>query len=225
MKPGPAAPAGAQRAMKRAMTAGSACRVAAVARHLTAPASAPAAAVAPANPVILDCDTGADDAVAILMAAASPRCRLLGVTTCQGNTPVANVTENSLRTLEAAGFTNIPVIQGAAVALDGTFYDPRAGGRVQAPAGFSATVDTVEDVARLESDSFEQTKLLELPAAVGKRTGGPDAAAQWLVDTIHANPGVALIPTGPMTNIALGPFFPSFSVIFNRKMPFRRAFE
>eukprot|EP01043_Picozoa_sp_COSAG02_P038780 COSAG02_NODE_3015_length_7550_cov_5.305597_2_plen_92_part_00 len=42
-------------------------------------------------PVILDCDTGADDAIAILMAAASSRCRLLGVTTCQGNTPVANV--------------------------------------------------------------------------------------------------------------------------------------
>ena len=60
------------------------------------------------------------------------------------------VTENSLRTLEAAGYPNTPVIQGAAVALDGTYYDPRAGARVPAPAGFSASVDTVEDIAQLE---------------------------------------------------------------------------
>jgi hypothetical protein len=62
-----------------------------------------------------------------------------------------------------------------------------------------ASVDTIEDVAKLESDSFEQSKLLELPPSTGSRTGGPDAAAQWLVDQIRANPGVALIPTGPMT--------------------------
>jgi inosine-uridine nucleoside N-ribohydrolase len=47
------------------------------------------------------------------------------------------VTENSLRTLESAGFTNVPVVQGAAVALDGTYYDPRKGERVAAPPGFS----------------------------------------------------------------------------------------
>ena len=84
--------------MKRVLATGGGMggsRVAAIARHLTASVSNAAAAAAPANPVILDCDTGADDAVAILMAAASPRCRLLGVTTCQGNTPVANVRTHS----------------------------------------------------------------------------------------------------------------------------------
>ena len=86
-----------------------------------------------ASPVILDCDTGADDAIAILMAAASPRCNLLGVTTCQGNTPVRNVTENTLRTLEAGGFGDVAVVQGAAVALDGKYLDPRSGERVVAP--------------------------------------------------------------------------------------------
>jgi hypothetical protein len=49
------------------------------------------------------------------------------------------VTENSLRTLEAAGFGDIPVVQGAAVALDGTYYDPRKGERVPAPPGFSVS--------------------------------------------------------------------------------------
>jgi hypothetical protein len=99
-------------------------RLGATGRHLLSAAisSAPAvaaAASAAACPVILDVDTGADDAIAILMAAASPRCRLLGITTCQGNAPVASVTENSLRTLEAGGFGGVPVVQGATMALDG----------------------------------------------------------------------------------------------------------
>ena len=62
-----------------------------------------------------------------------------------------------------------------------------------------ASVDTVEDVVKLEYNSFEQSKLLELPPAAGTRTGGSDAAARWLVERIHTNPGVALVLTGPMT--------------------------
>ena len=49
------------------------------------------------------------------------------------------VTENSLRTLEAAGFYHVPVVQGAAVALDGTYYDPRKGERVLAPPRFEVS--------------------------------------------------------------------------------------
>eukprot|EP01043_Picozoa_sp_COSAG02_P038779 COSAG02_NODE_3015_length_7550_cov_5.305597_1_plen_78_part_00 len=64
-----------------------------------------------------------------------------------------------------------------------------------------ASVDTVKDVVKWKSDSFDQSKLLELPPATGTRTGGSDAAARWLVEQIHANPGVALVPTGPMTYV------------------------
>ena len=150
-----------------------------------------------ASPVILDCDTGADDAIAILMAAASPRCNLLGVTTCQGNTPVRNVTENTLRTLEAGGFGDVAVVQGAAVALDGKYLDPRSGERVVAPPPAEA------GLSKADAGSYEQSKLLDcLPPASGARHGGEDDAARWLVETILANPGVALVPTGPMTNIA-----------------------
>jgi hypothetical protein len=84
-------------AMQRvASSAVSANRAAIIANHLTTAAAAALAGPAAAGlPVILDCDTGADDAIAILMAAASQRCRLLGVTTCQGNTPVANVRDRT----------------------------------------------------------------------------------------------------------------------------------
>ena len=60
-------------------------------------------------------------------------------------------------------------------------------------------VDTLKDLAALKSSSSEQSKLLELPATTGKRTGGPCSAVRWLVEHIHANPGVALVLTGPMT--------------------------
>jgi hypothetical protein len=79
-----------------ASSAVSANRAAIIANHLTTAAAAALAGPAAAGlPVILDCDTGADDAIASLMAAASQRCRLLGVTTCQGNTPVANVRDRT----------------------------------------------------------------------------------------------------------------------------------
>lgn len=64
-------------------------------------------------PIILDVDTGYDDAVAILMAAGHPAINLLGVTTVAGNAPLSITTDNTLRALDAAGYTNIPVISGA----------------------------------------------------------------------------------------------------------------
>ena len=65
------------------------------------------------TPIILDVDTGYDDAVAILIAAGHPEIELLGVTTVAGNAPLAVTTDNTLRTLDAAGYTDIPVIAGA----------------------------------------------------------------------------------------------------------------
>jgi inosine-uridine nucleoside N-ribohydrolase len=47
--------------------------------------------------LILDCDTGTDDAVAIMLAALHPSLELLGVTTVNGNVEVAQCTDNSLR--------------------------------------------------------------------------------------------------------------------------------
>ena len=65
------------------------------------------------TPIILDCDPGHDDAIALLLAVASPEVELVGVTTVSGNQTVDKTTNNALRVLELAGRTDIPVYRGA----------------------------------------------------------------------------------------------------------------
>lgn len=72
------------------------------------------------RPVILDCDTGTDDAIAIMLAALHPDLELLGVSTVFGNHPVALTTDNTLRVLDHLGRRGIGVYAGADAA-----YAPR----------------------------------------------------------------------------------------------------
>jgi pyrimidine-specific ribonucleoside hydrolase len=66
------------------------------------------------TPIILDCDPGHDDAVAILLAVASPSIDLRAVTTTFGNCSVEDATRNALRILALAGDPDVPVAKGAA---------------------------------------------------------------------------------------------------------------
>ena len=66
-----------------------------------------------AEPIILDCDPGHDDAIAILLALASPEIELLGITTVQGNQTLEKTTANAIRILEFAGRTDVRVAAGA----------------------------------------------------------------------------------------------------------------
>ncbi|KAF1816404.1 nucleoside hydrolase [Eremomyces bilateralis CBS 781.70] len=68
----------------------------------------------PKIPLWLDCDTGHDDAFAILLAAHSPAIKLLGVSTVHGNASLGHTTENTIAVLEAIGKQDIPVCVGAA---------------------------------------------------------------------------------------------------------------
>lgn len=63
-------------------------------------------------PLIIDCDPGIDDMVAILVACASPEADLLGVTTVAGNVDVDGGTRNALSVLTAAGRADVPVARG-----------------------------------------------------------------------------------------------------------------
>ena len=65
------------------------------------------------SPILLDCDPGHDDAIALLLALASPEVELLGVTTTYGNQTLEKTTANALRVLELAGRTDVPVAAGA----------------------------------------------------------------------------------------------------------------
>ncbi len=66
------------------------------------------------TPIILDCDPGHDDAIALLLALASPELELLGVTTVHGNQTLEKTTANALRVLELAGRADVPAAAGAA---------------------------------------------------------------------------------------------------------------
>ena len=127
--------------------------------------------------VILDVDTGTDDAIAIMLAALSPAVELLGVTTVAGNTSVAHTTENSLRVLDHIG-RDVPVYRGAPAAL--------------IP---SAAVANQSSRSRKIHGDY-----LDLPPAHSVVNTQP--AAQFLIDSFAEESDVVLVPTGPLTNIA-----------------------
>ena len=66
-----------------------------------------------ATPILLDCDPGHDDAIAILLALASPELELLGITTVSGNQTLEKTTANAIRVLELVGRADVPVAAGA----------------------------------------------------------------------------------------------------------------
>lgn len=63
--------------------------------------------------VIIDCDPGHDDAIALLLACQAENIKLLGVTTVAGNSYIENVTNNAIRVLEYADVKGVSVYQGA----------------------------------------------------------------------------------------------------------------
>src|SRR5207244_12212554 len=65
------------------------------------------------TPVLIDCDPGHDDAIALLLALASPEVELLGVTSVAGNQTLEKTTANAIRVLEFAGHPEVPVAAGA----------------------------------------------------------------------------------------------------------------
>ena len=65
------------------------------------------------TPILIDCDPGHDDAIALLLALASPEVDLLGITTVAGNQTLEKTTANALKILEFVGRTEVPVAAGA----------------------------------------------------------------------------------------------------------------
>ncbi|MFJ9005074.1 nucleoside hydrolase [Streptomyces canus] len=129
-------------------------------------------------PVIIDCDTGVDDALALLFAVRHPGIDLRAVTCVAGNTDVDGVVRNTLTVLEQAGAGDIPVARGAARPL----IEP---------------VRTAQHVHGLDGMGD-----LGLPAPT--RVSVDVDAVTLLRREILASPRpVTLIPTAPLTNIAL----------------------
>lgn len=134
--------------------------------------------VAPPAPVILDCDPGHDDAIALLLALASPEIELLAVTTVHGNQTLEKTTTNALRVLDLAGRGDIRVAAGADRPL---VREPAIADHVHGESGL--------DGPFLPAPSRQ-------PLAIH--------AVDLLAETIASSPvPVTLVPTGPLTNIAL----------------------
>src|SRR5690349_22225752 len=114
-----------------------------------------------AEAVIVDCDPGHDDALALLLAAGDPRVRLLGVTTVAGNQTLDKTTRNALRILALAGVAGVPVAAGSdrplvgelTVAEDIHGSSGLDGPDLDGPVGEVAGVHAVELMRRLIAGS------------------------------------------------------------------------
>ncbi|HXP55567.1 MAG TPA: nucleoside hydrolase [Streptosporangiaceae bacterium] len=131
-----------------------------------------------AKKIILDCDPGIDDALAITFAVGSPDLDLIGITSVAGNVGLDLTTSNAQRVCEFIGAPGIPVTPGAAAPLLRAPIDARL---VHGDSGLGG--------ARLPDP--------RTPPAGGH-------AIDYIIDTIKAAPGeITLVATGPLTNIAL----------------------
>lgn len=130
--------------------------------------------------VILDVDTGVDDALGILLAVRSGRMDILGITTVNGNVSLDQATENTCKILQLAGVErDIPVIRGAdKPLLRGSFFEHRVHGK-----------DGIGGALR--------------DMAVHKKAE-EGHAVDFIIDQVRKHPGeVTLIMTAPLTNLAL----------------------
>ena len=131
-----------------------------------------------AIPILLDCDPGHDDAIALLLALASPELELVGVTTVAGNQTLEKTTANALRVLDFVGRGDIPVAAGA----DRPLMRERA----------------------VAADVHGETGLdgPELPPPRG--APAESSALEFAADQILSRDGkLTLVATGPLTNVAL----------------------
>ena len=128
------------------------------------------------TPIVLDCDPGHDDAVAILLALGSPGVRLLGITTCFGNCAVEDATRNAQRVLALAGREDVPVAAGAAGPMRGQVA---LGNYVHGVSGLDGPDLPEPTVAPADETATEMLRRL-------------------LVDSPDP---VTVVVTGPMTNL------------------------
>ena len=130
------------------------------------------------RPIILDCDPGHDDAIAMILAFAAPELEVLAVTTVGGNQTIAKTTNNALRVLKFIGQGDVPLATGA----DKPICRPLE------------IAPSVHGDSGLDGPELAQPDHgpLEMPAA------------SLIAQAVERCPDrVTLVPTGPLTNIAV----------------------
>src|SRR5215831_11694388 len=131
-----------------------------------------------AHKVIVDCDPGHDDALAIMLAHANPEIELLAITTVAGNATLDRTTLNARRVCTVAGITGVPVAAGCDRPL---LRELVTAGEVHGESGLDG-VEWPEPAVPVE----------------------PVHGVDLMIDLVMAAPGeVTLVPIGPLTNVAL----------------------
>lgn len=131
-----------------------------------------------ALPIIIDCDPGHDDAIALILALASPKLNVLAVTTSAGNQTPDKTLRNALRILTLLGRHDIPVAGGAPKPLLRELI----------------IADNVHGESGLDGPALPEPGFA--PQAL--------TAVELMAKTLRASTEpVTLVPTGPLTNIAL----------------------
>ena len=131
-----------------------------------------------AQKIIIDTDPGQDDAVAILLALASPELEVLGITAVAGNVPLPLTLRNARAICELAGRPDIPVFAGCDAPLEGRLV----------------TAENVHGATGLDGITLPEPTM-----PVQDRH-----AVDFIIETLRREPAgsVTLIPIGPLTNIA-----------------------
>lgn len=133
------------------------------------------------KPVILDVDTGTDDAIAILMAGLSSRIELVGCMSAWGNHDVDTTTENTLRVLSHIDRDDVPVHRGL-----GKPFAP-------IPFLFPSYADSDREIVHP----------LDFPIGPTAARAADGTAVEWLVETLRATTRqITIVPVAPLTNIA-----------------------
>ncbi len=128
--------------------------------------------------IIIDTDPGQDDAVAMLLALASPELVVLGVSTVAGNVPLELTARNALIVCELAGRAEVPVFAGMSRPLVRELI----------------TAEYVHGVTGIDGADLPEPETQVRP----------EHAVDWIVDTIMEHPpgSITLCPLGPLTNVA-----------------------
>jgi pyrimidine-specific ribonucleoside hydrolase len=128
----------------------------------------------PAERILIDCDPGHDDAIALLLALASPEVELVGVTTVAGNQTLEKTTANAIRVLDFVGRDDVPIAAGADRPL---LRDPFVAAYVHGETGLDGP---------------------DLPPP--QRSPIDNHAVDFLAERVS---GATLVAVGPLTNVAL----------------------
>jgi inosine-uridine nucleoside N-ribohydrolase len=127
--------------------------------------------------IILDCDPGHDDAIAILLAGHHPEIDLLAITTVSGNQSVDKTTHNALKVCSLANIRDVPIARG----MDRPLLRPaKHAANIHGESGLDGPSIPEPDIAPV-----------------------PEHAVDLIIDLLMNSDGdITLVPTGPLTNIA-----------------------